>query len=259
MSVEGNANALNRITGKIVAIPQVDDTLSKEGFSADAKATGEKFKELEGIFKDYTKPDASKVEYDNNTSKLNAQDVQSAIDEVVAKAKKDLDNVAKTYLKLSGGTLSGALQVKHFENGFSTFDKNHSETNDYGTFLGDTSVDGKTAKITVSALLNLLTFTDANSEIRNIYHDGNKPFGSYDGNGDATARVVETNGIGRLALVYHGDHLSLVTPKGALKVTLADGSIAWVSNVSFVEGKFNISTTSDAINKAEETYHYQVI
>ena len=50
MSVEGNVEtnqSMNKLTGKITEIPQVDDTLTKEGKSADAKKTGEELARLE--------------------------------------------------------------------------------------------------------------------------------------------------------------------------------------------------------------------
>lgn len=264
MNIEGNVaeqTTLEKLIGKIVAIPQVDDTLTKANYGADAKVTGDKFKELEGIFKDYTKPDARKVEYDNEESKLDAEDIQSAIDEVVAKAKADLEKIALTYLKLTGGELHGSLKIKHFDNGFSTIDKNHSETADYGTFVGDVSADGKSAKVSVSALLNLLTFTDANGEIRDVFHEGNKLYGSYEGNGDATSQVITDKGIGRLALMYCSTHLSLVTPKGALVVDLSTGNISWVDSAKVFIGdnKLTVSTNNSAFNSLGVTYHYQVI
>lgn len=50
MSMEGKIGDdqfLNKLTGKITEIPVVDDTLTKEGKSADAKKTGEELKRLE--------------------------------------------------------------------------------------------------------------------------------------------------------------------------------------------------------------------
>ena len=50
MSMEGNIGddqVLNKLTGKITEIPGVDDTLTQEGKSADAKKTGEELARLE--------------------------------------------------------------------------------------------------------------------------------------------------------------------------------------------------------------------
>lgn len=46
MSYEVELQEMQRLTGKISAIPQIDVTLTKEGCAADAKATGEAIKIL---------------------------------------------------------------------------------------------------------------------------------------------------------------------------------------------------------------------
>lgn len=45
MSLEGTAEATNEIKGRIYAVPQADETLTKEGYAADAKVTGDELKE----------------------------------------------------------------------------------------------------------------------------------------------------------------------------------------------------------------------
>lgn len=224
MSVEGTATN-DVLKGKVIAIPQIDNTLSKEGFGADAKATGDKIKEIE-----------------------------TKLEEVET-------NTTDKFLPLEGGELSGSLKIKRHDNGFSTVDKNHSADADYGTFIADTTKDGKSAKVSVSAGLNLLTFTDNTSNIRDIHHEGNKPFGNYTGNGSATQRVIDTKGLGRLCLIYCSDYVVLATPKGAFKVTLADSSLGWIlaTNLYYLNGQLIMSTGGEAVNKANETYYYQVI
>ena len=41
MELKGNISSEQKLKGKITAIPQLDETLTKHGYSADAKATGE--------------------------------------------------------------------------------------------------------------------------------------------------------------------------------------------------------------------------
>lgn len=250
MSVEGNATSNNELVGRIIPVPQVDTTLTKEGYSAEAKATGDKIKALEEEHKKYTLPNASAVSYDKTESGLASENTQEAIDEI-----------AKNYLPKSGGELSGALKVKRYDNGFSTVDKNHSASADYGTFVADTSKDGKSAKVSVCALLGTFTYTDPDSNIRNVHHEGNKPFGNYTGNGSAVERTIETGGIGRLCLIYCSDYLVLATPKGAFKVTIADGTLGWIfaENLYYLNGKIIMATGGVAVNGADETYYYQVI
>lgn len=45
-SINSN-HALNDLKGKIVEIPKVDNTLSKEGYAADAKKTGDALADLQ--------------------------------------------------------------------------------------------------------------------------------------------------------------------------------------------------------------------
>ena len=261
MSVEGTAKTDSLLVGKVIAIPQVDETLEKKGYGADAKVTGDKLRDLEYTLKNFSQPKANTVEYNNKASGLRAIDVQEAIDEIVSRAMDDINALANKYLSLNGGELKGALKVKRFDNGFSTVDKNHSETNDYGTFVADTTKDGKSAKISVSALLNLLTFTDAEGNIRDVHHEGNKPFGEYTGNGSTASRTIDTKGFGKLCMVYSSEHALLVTPKGALKVVLTDGTIKWIasSNLHYVDGKLIMASDNVAFNKADTTYYYQVL
>lgn len=42
-----NNQALNELKGKIIRIPRVDDTLSREGYAADAKKTGDALADLQ--------------------------------------------------------------------------------------------------------------------------------------------------------------------------------------------------------------------
>lgn len=224
MSVEGTATN-DVLKGKVIAIPQIDNTLTKEGFGADAKATGDKIKEIE-----------------------------TKLEEVET-------NTTDKFLPLDGGELKGALKIKRYDNGFSTVDKNHSADVDYGTYMADTDKDGNSVKMSVSALYDTFSYTDKAGNVRKVHHEGNKPFGNYTGNGSATARTIDTGGIGRLCLIYCSDYVVLATPKGAFKVTLANSTVGWIlaTNLYYLNGQLIMNTGGEAVNKADETYYYQVI
>lgn len=259
MSIEGNAVAKNVLKGKIVRIPQIDSTLTKEGYGADAKIVGDKLKEMNNNVSNNSK--ASAISFLNEGSGLEAKNVQQAIIEIVNKAKTDLENLAKVYLAVSGGTLTGLLKMQSCENGHGAINKNHSETADYGTYMQDTSKSGASAKVTVCAEYGTFTYTDAEQNVRDVLHEGNKAFSNYTGNGGTASRTIDTKGIGRLCLVYSSGYILFVTPKGALKVTLADSSISWISstNIHYLDGKIVIASDNEAFNKSNETYYYQVI
>ena len=299
--MDGNATkntTLHNLNGKIVSIPRVDSTFSKEGFAADAKATGEaldaRLKKADVVdnltTEDADKPlsanqgkvikeqldkinlsQASTVGYNNSESGLSATNMQSAIDEVASDVKEQagyiddlanqMDAYEENYLsKNGGGMVTGSVKVRNADNGHGEISKNNSATADYGTQLLDVRKDGKSAKITVSATTGL-TYTDVDNNIRDIHHEGNKPFGDYTGNGSATPRTIATKGIGRVVLVYCSTHQAFVTPKGAFVTNLTSGSFSWIDSgkANYLNGNIQISTTNEAFNKADETYYYQVL
>lgn len=187
MSLTGNVEtmtSLNNIKGKITTVPQVDETLTKKGFGADAKTTGDAIKDLSDRINDRTVPSATVLKYDNLISELEAETIQGAIDEVAVVAKNALPKI-----------------------------------------------------------------------------EGYKPFGKYEGNGVAEQRVIGAWSAGKLVLVYNMNSLAFVTHEGAFVITLSDGSISWESgsNAFFEDGILTLLTTSDALNKADTTYYYQVI
>lgn len=294
-----NNQALNELKGKIVRIPRVDDTLSREGYAADAKKTGdalnEKLKKTDVVDNlttdDPEKPlsarqgtvikkqldninlsEAGAVGYNNETSGLEATNMQSAVDELASKAKTQggyiddlalaMDAFEENYLsKNGGGMVNGPVKVRNADNGHGEVSKNNSATADYGTQMVDVSKDGKSAKVAVSAANDTFVYTDRDGNIRNVHHEGSKPFVEYKGNGSATPRTIATKGIGRLALVYCSTHQALVSPKGADVTDLTTGERKWIDSgkVNFLNGNLNTTTSNAAINASNETYYVQVL
>ena len=237
----------NELRGKIHVIPTVDETLTKKGHSADAKKTGDEL--------------ALRVKTSDIVNSLDSNAVDMPASAYSVKRLKELIDNIPTELPESGGTTDGSVNFKNADNGYGKVEKNNSPTEDYGTQMVDVTKDGLSAKISVSALLGLLTYTDAEGNIRDIHHEGNKPFGSYKGNGSAEARTIDTKGIGRLIIVYNPDNFSFVTPQGALSVDTSAKTIEWISStkVRFLNGVLTITTTSEAFNIADKDYYYQVI
>ena len=285
MSILGDVKdieLLRNLRGKIRTIPQTDETLTKKGYSADAKVVGDALKErikITDIIDDLTSDDPKKVAsartvfllakqiasitlseagtvgYDNTNSGLNAVNMQGVGDELAEMVKNSVSKKGNSMIE------GGALQVRNVDNGYGTFSKNNSVAEDYGTQMMDIDSDGKTAKVNVSAKLNLMTFVDNAGNIRDVFHEGNKPFGSYVGNGIDNEKNIETKGIGRLILVYNQKHFSFVTPEGALVVKLATGAVSWIDGAKayFLNGVLSLHTTNAAFNEVDATYHYQVI
>ncbi len=280
MSIEGRANENNsllNLKGKINAIPPLDDTLTKERHSAEAKAVGEALKEkvsksdivddltsdakdktlsanqgkeLLKMIGDIKLSEAGTVGYDNATSGLSSTNMQSAIDEVVNKT-----------LPKSGGMVEGVVHVRSANNGYASLHKNNTATTDYGMKVVDRTKDNKNAYITVRAMTDEFSFTDSNGKTSKVLHEGNKPFGSYEGNGSAEEVIIDTNGVGRLMLVYNSSYFSFVTPEGALVVDLAERTFDWFvsTKVYYLNGVLGLHLSNDAFNKKGETYYYQAI
>lgn len=236
------------LKGTLISIPTIDKTLTKDGAGADAKVTGDEL--------------LNRVKFADVVDNLTTYDKYKPLSaNMGAELRETIEEVANNGYETKGGMVTGSISTRHYDNGHSTLNKNHSANADYGTQLVDASKDGKQAFLTVFAQNNSLTFTDNGNNIRNIHHEGNKPNGNYTGNGSATQRVINTNGIGKLLIVYTPNNMSFVTPQGAMVISVADGSIKWIEGgkVFYNNGQLNLLLTNDAFNKSGTTYYYQVI
>lgn len=95
---------------------------------------------------------------------------------------------------------------------------------------------------------------------KSIFHTGNKPSGGYTGNGSATARTIDTGGIGEAIIIYSGYGIAIVTRRVTL---IADGSgakaVASSGIGAFSAGTLTLLTTDTVINANGVTYYYQVL
>ena len=100
------------------------------------------------------------------------------------------------------------------------------------------------------------TFQQKDGTKRELLHTGNKPTGSYTGNGDATKRTINTGGVGNVAMIYRSGEMYIVTASGVLKVN--SSGISFGTTASFVGGTLKISSASE-MNVSGVTYTYQVL
>lgn len=289
----------NTLFGTITSIPRIDENLEREGYAADAKATGDALDERvkkTDIVDNLTSTDTNKplsakqgkllsdeisklstsqaasVGYNNETSGLSATNMQSAVDELASTTQtqggyiddlaNQMDDFEQNYLpKNGGGMITGTVQVQNAANGHGEFGKNNSATADYGTQMVDVSKDGKSAKVAISAANDTFVYTDRNGNIHDIHHEGAKPFTNYDGNGNAAIRNIAVGGIGRFALVYCSTHQATVSPKGADVIDLATGNRSWIDGGkwNFLNGTMQIATANAACNAEGEKYYVQVL
>ncbi|MBR4419767.1 MAG: hypothetical protein IKT32_02705 [Clostridia bacterium] len=175
-------------------------------------------------------------------------------------------NIYDHALNKAGGTLKGSVSISPTDKctlGL-VADKNGVTFLSYNNwskrrFLSIPAESMKTDNPYYDKLQYVDMDTDGNGTVGryDILHTGNKPSGSYTGNGEATERTINTGGLGNCCVVYGGtDHVAYLTPKGTF--FHSGGVMAFTSDVSFTNGVIRIRNAY-IINTANITYNYQVL
>lgn len=113
-------------------------------------------------------------------------------------------------------------------------------------------LDGETAWKTYDALIVGADNT--------IHHTGNKPTGTYTGNGSSATRKIETGGIGNMLLVIGGwGYAALVFPEGCIYKEGTDLSAANDGIAYFRDGVLTIANTRENFNLNGQKYTYYVL
>lgn len=107
--------------------------------------------------------------------------------------------------------------------------------------------------------LQVLRYIGGASKLYNVHHAGNKPQGTYTGNGSSTSRTVDTGGIGNLLLIWKTDAIGqiIVGPNGAL--VIGENSIKLNEDVTYANGVLTIASSSSNFNGSNATYNYQCL
>lgn len=94
-----------------------------------------------------------------------------------------------------------------------------------------------------------------------IHHAGNKPSGTYTGNGSSASRTISTGGIGRMLLVYPegSNEFVIVTPQGAIRKTSSTLAGLKADYAYYVNGELHLATSGNGLNDSGVTYYYQCI
>lgn len=132
-----------------------------------------------------------------------------------------------------------------------------------GFYISNFSTSGKEATFEINAENGYANFSCTNEDgtgviYNRVLHTGNKPSGSYTGNGSATLRTIETGGIGNFCILrVHGYGISIVTAQGAYKM----GSTynGWTDSAIFVNGVLTLTTTDPYLNPSSVSVEYQVL
>lgn len=104
-------------------------------------------------------------------------------------------------------------------------------------------------------------YRGADGKTGSLLHTGNKPIGTYTGNGSDTARYVTTNGIGESIKIVSNNWTAFLS-QGTGFAVKTDGTVigltgahAWFNEV----GTFQITTSHEALNASGVEYTYHVL
>ena len=164
------------------------------------------------------------------------------------------------YLPLSGGTMKGRIDFESVNNGRGSVFKHHTDTKDYGTRIEDVSKDGASAYFRVMAAQQTIEFAGSDGASKTVLHTGNKPTGTYTGNGDTTAREIKTGGIGSVCVITSNKGIALLTEVGFNSAPNPSGTNStYETGATFNSGTIYTATTHDLINAAGVAYKYFVL
>jgi hypothetical protein len=100
------------------------------------------------------------------------------------------------------------------------------------------------------------------STVNKLLHTGNKPTGSYTGNGSATARTISTGGIGSVIYVQCSNmgYQAIVGATGGIQFD-SDGNVTGlkITEAKFANGVLTIATTAHSLNSNGKAITYQVL
>lgn len=135
--------------------------------------------------------------------------------------------------------------------------ENTSLFNSYVLFKGTNGLCGGLGFRNVDAP----TFLNSEQNVLyDILHTGNKPSGTYTGNGSATARTIATGGIGKALLIEGNTGTCLVFGMGgAIGVRGGDIKNYGATIADYANGVLTLATTEDMLNASGVTYKWQVL
>ena len=106
--------------------------------------------------------------------------------------------------------------------------------------------------------LRVYRVVDGVGNAYNVLHTGNKPSGSYTGNGSATSRTINTGGIGDWVAIKSNNGIVILSNHGVSSTGTALASISY-NSAHFTGGILTLATTDALLNANGVTYYYQVL
>ena len=92
-----------------------------------------------------------------------------------------------------------------------------------------------------------------------IISRGNKPVITYTGNGSATARTIDTGGIGNCCVIHSDNGAAIVTGINGIAFNAANIVVIPNAQGHINAGALTLATTDSRLNAAGVTYHCQVL
>lgn len=144
--------------------------------------------------------------------------------------------------------------------GYSQIYKNATVSGDYGTLLADRDGNGNFMALKLDASRSYARITLGSTEY-DLLHTGNKPSGSYTGNGSSVERTIEIGGIGGTCIIFGYGGFALVTYQGAIVMrgSTAQVSILYNTQCKYQNGVLTIATDNVVVNNNGTTMYYQVL
>lgn len=92
-----------------------------------------------------------------------------------------------------------------------------------------------------------------------VLHSGNKPSGSFTGNGSSAARTIETGGIGNCVMISSSNGSAILTDGSS--IIIQGGGLTPVNyGAAHIEsGVITLATSHESLNASGTTYYYQVL
>jgi len=165
------------------------------------------------------------------------------------------------YLPLSGGKVSGYLTA----GAGATIKRNASEVLSLGNTNGTTVLQSYYGNGELLGFIGISNgvpcFIDATNSNKTILHTGNKPTGTYTGNGSATKREIQIGGIGEILAIQEQSYILTFVGKFGAVCFAEDGNSYSLSKdkIKFENGVLTIVTDSPAVNYANATYKYGLL
>ena len=109
-------------------------------------------------------------------------------------------------------------------------------------------------------MLGLLRLING-SDIYTILHTGNKPSGTYNGNGSVETRTINIGGIGTTLKISSGNSVGFVDSNGAVTFHFSNKTTTYFEGreINFTNGVLTIATNNGNINANGSTYGYQLL